>query len=177
MSRHAKAGVTRVQLMTKIDNAGGVYEAVWQSKVQDDLKKVEFDCENMTDPNDEEGFNMPGFKHGYDTLPNGVEVCWVGAGGDWEDPLAFCFYIGEDSSLRAYIPKDGNAYNFATNAAIGNWFPGEDDDKGWEAFTSAGAEDGCSGPHLPELKHFGLKYQFDMDKLRADASAQITSGQ
>ena len=127
MSRYAKAGITEDKLRAKIDDAGGVYEAVYQSKIQDDLEKIEFDCENLTDPDDEEGFDMPGFTHGYDTLPNGVEVCWIGAGGDWEMPLAFCVYIGDDGALRAYIPKDGNCYNFETKKAIGNWNPDGDD--------------------------------------------------
>jgi len=160
MSRHAKAGMTITKLMTKINNAGGVYEAIYQSKIQDDLKKIDFDCENVTDPDDEEGFDMPGFTHGYDTLPNGVPVCWCGAGGDWEMPLAFCLYIGEDSSLRAYVPKDGNCYNFETKKAIGNWSP--DDEDAW------GAAD-----HEEELEHLGIEYEFDMDKLRVDAANRI----
>lgn len=173
MARHAKAGQDIETLRQKIEDAGGIYEVVYQSKIQDDLKKIEFDCENVTDPDDEEGFNMPGFQHGYDTLQNSVPVCWVGAGGDWEDPLAFCVYIGEDGSLRAYIPKEGNAYNFKTKAAIGNWYPMDDDDKSWEAISSDGIEDEYDGYHLEELKHFGLRYQFDMEKLRAAACKRI----
>lgn len=178
MARHAKAGQNIETLRQKIEDAGGIYEVVYQSKIQDDLKKIEFDCENVTDPDDEEGFNMPGFRHGYDTLPNGVPVCWVGAGGDWEDPLAFCVYIGEDGSLRAYIPKEGNAYNFKTKAAIGNWYGGEDDDSMPEPDCSANedlvdVEDEYDGYHLEELKHFGLRYWFDMEKLRAAACKRI----
>lgn len=180
MSRYAKAGITEDDLKKKIDEAGGMYEVAYMSKIQDDIKKIEFDCENVTDPDDLEdgGFRMPGFTHGYDTLPNGVAVCWVGAGGDWEDPLAFCVYVGDDGSLRAYVPKDGNAYNFKTKAAFGNWH--EDDDTG-ERPESDGEQDEdlvdveeeYDGYHLDELKHFGLRYVFDMDKLRADAANRI----
>lgn len=183
MGRYAKAGVTEEDLKQKIEDAGGMYEVVWQNKVRDDLKKIEFDCENVTDEGDEDegGFGMPGFQHGYDVLPNGIPVCWVGAGGDWEDPLAFCVYIGDKGELRAYIPKDGNAYNFKLKSAIGNWYPEDDDDKGWEAVPSeddddlVDLEDEYEGPHVEEVKHFGLRYHFDMDKLRADAANRITT--
>lgn len=162
MSRFAKAGVTKEDLKKKIDDAGGSYEVVYFDKIQKDIKKIEFDCENTTDPNDEEdgGFDMPGFIHGYDVLSTGVAVCWIGAGGDWEMPLAFCIYIGDDGSLRAYVPKDGNCYNFETKRAIGNWSSDDDDD--W----------GCAD-HEEELKHLGIEYKFDMDKLRADAANRI----
>ena len=181
MGRYAKAGTTIEELKSKIDDAGGMYEVVYLDKVQDDLKKVSFDCENVTDADDEEGgFCMPGFTHGYDTLPNGVPVCWVGAGGDWEDPLAFCVYIGDKGELRAYIPKDGNAYNFKLKQAIGNWYADEDE-PGWEAAQVENDEDSdlvdiedeYEGYHLEEVKKFGIRYHFDMEKLRADAANRI----
>lgn len=179
---NAKTGITEGILKRKVENAGGVYEIVYEKQMQEDLKGVEFDCENVTEPDDEEGFRMPGFKHGYDVLPNGVPVCWVGAGGDWEDPLAFCMFIGEDGEFHAYIPKDGNAYNFKLRSAIGNWYPEDDDDKGWEAVPTEDDDedpvdlgDEYEGPHVEELKHFGLRYHFDMEKLRADAANRITT--
>lgn len=178
MSRYAKAGVTIDDLRSKIDKAGGVYDILYckrSQKICNDLKKIEFDCENVTDPDDEDGgFNMPGFQHGYDMLPNSVAVCWCGAGGDWEDPLALCIYVGDDGSLRAYIPKGGNAYNFKTKAAIGNWCEDDDnEDDASENDDSIDDEDEYDGYHLDEIKHFGLKYSFDMDKLRADAANRI----
>lgn len=156
--RFAKAGITRDDLAAKITKGGGIYEVVYMKKIQNDLKNVRFDCENVTDPNDEdeEGFAMPGFVQGYDTLPNGVEVAWIGAGGDWEHPLAFCIYIGDDDELRAYIPEDGNAYNFKLKQAIGNW-------------NSFGDEEDAD-----EFEKFNLTYKFDMDKLRADAAEKIS---
>lgn len=161
MSRYAKPNVTTDDLKEIIDSKGGVYEILYgdstTQQLINDLKKIEFDCENVTDPDDDEGFDMPGFQHGYDTLPNGVAVCWCGAGGDWESPLALCLYVGDNGALRAYIPKNGNAYNFKTKKAIGNWnvWGDESDDD----------ED--------ELEKFGLVYEFDMAKLRADAAKRI----
>ena len=163
MSRYAKAGVTIEELKAKIDaiDEYGIYSLCNDNpKVIDDLKKIDFSCENVTDPNDEEGFDMPGFTHGYDILPNGIAVCWVGGGGDWELPLAFCIYIAPDGSFRAYIPKDGNCYNFKTKKAIGNWSP--DDEDAWG-----------EGDSDAELEHLGIEYKFDMDKLRADAANRI----
>ena len=178
MPRYAKAGVTEEDLKARIDAAGGVYELLngdgITQRLIDDMKKVQFDCENVTDPDDEEGFEMPGFAPGYATLPNGVAVCWIGAGGDWEDPLALCVYVGDDGALRAYVPKDGNAYNFKTKAAIGNWNAYGEHDEEVGDDEDGGEYDGeYDGPHLDEVRHFGLRYEFDMDKLEADAAGRI----
>jgi len=186
MSRYAKADVTVNDLKQKIDAAGDVYEVLYRNpskRIREDMSKVEFDCENVTDPDKHENFDMPGFQSGYETLPNGVAVCWVGAGGDWEDPLALCIYIGESGELRVYIPKDGNCYNFKTKAAFGNWYP-EDEDGMWDDTSSDEDEDdfgeyeeNCECEHhFEEMKHFGIKqYKFDMEKLRADAANRIVA--
>lgn len=79
--RYAKRGVTEQKLRDMIDK-DGLYEAVWSEKVQKDISKIQFDCENIGIEEDE--FNMEGFEPGYETLANGVPVLWVGAGGDWE---------------------------------------------------------------------------------------------
>ena len=153
MSRYAKPNVTIEELKQKIEDAGGIYEILEYNPSQQilkDMQKIEFSCENVTDDEDEP-FDMPGFECGYDILPNGVAVDWVGAGGDWEDPIALCIYLGHNDKLRVYIPKDGNAYNFKLKSAIGN-------------YDSWGDE---------ELKKFKLKYEFDMNKLRTDASQRI----
>ena len=148
MGRYAKAGVTVEELKNRIDDACGTWYIIWQDQIQTDLSKlsagVEFDCENVTEP-DDEGWSMNGFTNGYDVLPNGVPVCWCGAGGDWECPIAFCLYIGEDGEFHAYVPKDENVYNKETNAAFGN-----NDD-------------------YDEYK----KYKFDMDKMRDEAARNI----
>ena len=142
---YAKNGITEEALKQKIDDAGGMYEVAWQEQVQKDIKTVYFDCENVTDPDDEEGFAMPGFIHGYDVLPNGVPVCWVGAGGDWECPVAMCIFVGEDDKFHAYVPEDGNVYNKGYGAAYGN----NGDEEEYESQT------------------------FDMDSLRDDASDHV----
>lgn len=115
--RYAKQGVTEQKLRDMIDKEG-LYEAVWSDSVQKDISKIQFDCENIGIEEDE--FDMKGFEPGYETLANGVPVLWVGAGGDWEGPVAFCVYVGEDGELRAYVPTSGNVYNKEENAAFGN---------------------------------------------------------
>jgi hypothetical protein len=47
-------------------------------------------------------------------------VLWVAAGGDWELPLVFVLFIGEDGEIHAHVPEDGNAYNHEKKAAYGN---------------------------------------------------------
>jgi TolA-binding protein len=143
MTRYAKPNTTIDELQEKIENAGGIYEVVYQSQIQKDLTKISFDCENLTEEDGE--FAMEGFTPGYSLLPNDVPVLWIGAGGDWECPLAFCVYIGEDNRLRAYVPKDGNVYNKKEKAAYGN----NDDYDEYE------------------------NYEFDMEKLAADAASRI----
>ena len=94
--------------------------------------------------------------------------------------MAFCLYIGEHGELRAYIPKDGNVYNFKTKAAIGNWDQ-EDDESDSESDESDCEDDDVFDdeddelyPFIAEVKHFGLPREFNMDKLRADAANRIT---
>ena len=147
MGRYAKTGITERRLKRKVDDAGGVYEIVYEKQMQEDLKGVEFDCENVTEPEDD-GWSMEGFTNGYDILPNGVPVCWCGCGGDWECPLAICIYIGEDGKFHAYVPRDGNVYNKEANAAFGN-----NDD--YDEYN---------------------KYKFDMEKMREEAAKCVSFG-
>ena len=116
-----------------------------------DKSEIEFDTENITgDP--EEAFNMPGFAFGTDSLPKGTPVWWFGAGGDWEMPVAFCLYLGDDGKIHAYVPKDGNCYNKVKNMAYGN---------------AVGAD------AQEEMKFLGTEYRFDMDKMREDTSKAL----
>ena len=140
--RYAKRGVTEQELRDMIDKEG-LYEAVWSDRVQKDISKIQFDCENIGI--EEDDFNMEGFEPGYETLASGVPVLWVGAGGDWEGPVAFCVYVGDDGELRAYVPSDGNVYNKEAKAAFGN-----DDD----------------------IDQYS-DHEFDMAALRKDASERI----
>ena len=118
MPRYAKANVTEAELKSKIEEMGGIYEAIYS--IANDLKKIDFDFENVTDFSDGEGFIMPGYDGGYEILSSGVQVCWCGAGGDWEIPVAFCVYIGSNGKLRGYVPTSGNVYNKKFKSAYGN---------------------------------------------------------
>ena len=121
--------------------------------LSEDLKNsgIEFDTENCTgDPN--EPFDMPGFKFGQDMLSEGTFVMWFGAGGDWEQPIAFCIYLGKDNKIHAYVPKEGNCFNKETNAAFGN-APGMN----------------CQ----EEMEQLKVEYKFDMEKMREEASKAL----
>ena len=135
MGRYAKSNQTIEDLKTKIEDAGGVLDAVSLSKVSSDLKKVNFDTENLEPFGTEDSYNhLPGLENldGYEMLgPEGAQfpVLWVAAGGDWELPLVFVLYIGQKGELRGYIPEDGNCYNKKAKAAYGN---NEGDPEDWD---------------------------------------------
>lgn len=148
----AKTGITEADLESAINAAGCAYDVITAegSCISEDCSSVNFDFENFTrDP--EEPFSMPGYEVGYGVLPSGIPVLWCAAGGDWEMPVAFCMYIGEDDRMHAYVPRDGNAFNKKTNKAFGN-----DEDLSTEE----------------EIEKFG-EYRFDMDRLRADADLAL----
>lgn len=92
--------------------------------IEKDLGKVNFDWENYTRFNDRGG-NFATYPVGYKELKPGFHVYFVNAGGDWEFPICFIFYWG-DNKLRAYIPEDGNAWNKKQKCAYGS----EDDSIG-----------------------------------------------
>lgn len=148
----AKTEITETDLKSVIDAANGAYNAIMAEggRACDECSAISFDFENFTaDP--DEPFNMPGYEVGYGVLPSGIPVLWCAAGGDWEMPIAFCLYIGEDGEIHAYIPRDGNAFNKHTNKAFGN-----------DEELSANEE----------ADKFG-GYTFSMEKLRADADSAI----
>lgn len=152
MPRYAKSNITVKDLEERINKSGGLSEVLYTPKVQSDIAKIEFDLENFTHIGEE--FDMPGFQPGFDTLSSGAAVLWIGAGGDWEFPVAFCLYIGDGGGFRAYIPKEGNCYNFKTKKAFGN-------------------DDTCEDIE-EELERSGVEeYAFDMDKLHEDAANRI----
>jgi hypothetical protein len=149
MSRYAKQGITEEALQSKIDDVGGPHEAFTNvQSVINDIKKIEVDCENVLGDDydlEELDYSEDGFSYGYDTLSSGVVVRWFKIGGDWEIPVGVCLYVGDDSRLRAYIPKDGNVYNKRLKSAYGNNDDGED--------------------HMED--------EFDMDAMRNAASKRI----
>lgn len=86
--------------------------------INKDLSKVNFDTENFWEPT-EEPFGDYKALLGYNTLPNGMAYVGFQAGGDWQYPPFFLYYF-DGKNLRGYIPKNGNAWNYKTNEAIGN---------------------------------------------------------
>lgn len=161
MSRYAKANVTIDDLKNKIskvvcgDDQYSFEDAIWQfskyvnSTISKDLSKVQFDDENVDLVGN---FDMPGLE---DMKPlemlGDFPVAWVAAGGDWEEPIVFVLYVGDNGELRAYIPKDGNAYDHKGKCAYGNGESDEDE-----------LNDGKITGHL-----------FDSTKLREDVKNRI----
>jgi hypothetical protein len=132
--------------------------------VQKDLSKVKFDTENVEQDDKPQGAYQEGITYakfppmGFNTLPNGLALYGIYAGGDWEAPVYFIIYW-DGKKLRGYIPTDGNPWNRTTKEAYGN---DEEDD----------AAD-CK-KHFPD--HDGDDYStldFDADKIVADITARI----
>ena len=92
------------------------------SQVEKDLSKINFDFENY---DFEEGYSE--YPCGFRTLPNGVPVLFVNAGGDWEHPICFILYW-DGKKIRGYIPEDGNVFNRKQKCAYGSEENGEDID-------------------------------------------------
>lgn len=80
--------------------------------VHADVQKIQFDYENVR-------VEM------FTSLPNGVPIALVSAGGDWEFPLLFAFYF-DGKKFRGYVPTDGNVYNRTLKQAYGNADDDED---------------------------------------------------
>ena len=124
-------------------------------KVGNDLAKVEFDCENVDfvrEPRGNEGLGLR-------TLPNGLSLLGVRAGGDWEVPIYFIIYW-DGKELRGYIPVDGNPWNTDKKCAYGNEDTAIDDKN-------------CK-------KRFGIDNhdyaECDWEKIDADIMKRITKG-
>jgi len=84
-----------------------------------DLKKILFDMENL-EISDCEFFDINTKELvGFHTLPNGLTYLGVISGGDWEYPLFFIIYF-DGSTLRGYIPEEGNVFNKSFKAAYGS---------------------------------------------------------
>ena len=121
-----KKGMTVDDLTNLIDEYDDLSDAVYGTDVEDDLSRVRFDLENLERFGTEDSYtHFPGLSdmEGYEMLGEGgsaFPVLWCAAGGDWEMPLVFIIYVGEDGKLHGYVPDDGNAYNHDKNAAYGN---------------------------------------------------------
>jgi hypothetical protein len=123
----AKKNLTIEDLKQSVDKHCDIYSAVYETPADDDISMVNFDTENMEQFGIEDySYNhLPGLENldGYEMLGEGESafpVLWVAAGGDWELPLVFVLFIGEDGEIHAYVPEDGNAYNHEKKAAYGN---------------------------------------------------------
>ena len=157
MSRYAKPNQTIEDLQNAIKDNGGVYEVAYSEAVSKNLSRVNFDLENLERFGTEDSYNhLPGLADlvGYEMLGDmendlAFPVLWVAAGGDWELPLVFILFIGEDDELHAYIPEDGNCYNKKAKAAYGN-----------------NEGDPVYGDNDP-------RYVFDVAKMKADIENQI----
>jgi len=85
-------------------------------KIEQDLNKVNFDWENYTQFDDTEGFGI--YPVGHRELTKDFHIFFMNAGGDWEYPI--CFILYWNKGLRAYIPKNGNAWNKKEKCAYGS---------------------------------------------------------
>lgn len=103
--------------------------------IMKDLSKVHFDWENFDCASDEIGNDGLGFW----TTQSGVPVLGCRAGGDWEWPVHFVLYPESKTSIRAYLPKEGNTWNFKSKTAFGS-----EEEKGFERDEDADGE----GPDL-----------------------------
>ena len=97
-----------------MDNESFPYEV--SDTIERDLSKVNFDWENYTCWEDKEGCGYP---TGYKELATNFHIYLAAAGGDWEHPVCYIFYWGDDE-LRAYIPTDGNVWNKKEKCAYGS---------------------------------------------------------
>lgn len=92
------------------------------STIHSDLKKIDFNRENLTITPDIyfEGFNARQAEewlgiHEWD----GLTVLGCLGGGDWEHPTAFVVYF-DGKKFRGYVPTNGNSFDLASKAAIGS---------------------------------------------------------
>lgn len=96
------------------------------SRIKDEIRNmVNVDFENVELIEAFEGALDGG--HDFDTI-QGIPVVWAACGGDWEYPVAFCFYLGEDGNVHGYVPPKGNTYNTKERCAFGS----ENDGDGFE---------------------------------------------
>lgn len=121
MPRYYKP-ISLSDLKTKVKAAYEIFEEDYEfsPQITKDLAKVNFDFENYTGEGaDDFEKYIANYPVGYKELTPDFPVHFVNAGGDWEWPVCFVFYW-DGSELRAYIPKDGNAWNKKEKCAYGS---------------------------------------------------------
>jgi hypothetical protein len=79
--------------------------------IDKDFKSIDFDWENCEEDDSVSVSNC---------FPDGTQFIWCYAGGDWEDPIEFIFYLDNRDRVRAFIPKDGNVFCPKCNHAYGS---------------------------------------------------------
>ncbi len=98
----------------------GFYSGSWSliDQIGTGLGRVEFSLENYECEEDSTGNwgSLLGPRH-FGKIA-GVGCC---GGGDWEYPLFFVIYLDADGkTLRSYVPKNGNIWNYEAESAFGN---------------------------------------------------------
>ena len=102
----------------KFDRLGKKFEA--------DIAKVKFDFENFEFNHLEEEMGRAdgilGFRKFWTRSPlTCFSFIGCSSGGDWQQPIKFIIYLDQDGkTFRAYIPKEGNVWNYDTKEAIGD---------------------------------------------------------
>lgn len=88
-------------------------------KIREGLQRVSFDFENYECT---PGSSMGRFENLLGPRYFGkIPAVGCAAGGDWEYPVFFIIYVDQDgTTLRSYIPKDGNTWNYDLGLAFGN---------------------------------------------------------
>lgn len=88
-------------------------------KIGEGLKRVSFGFENYEYTH---GSHIGHFRNLLGPRYFGkVPAVGCAAGEDWEYPVFFIVYMDQDGvTLRSYIPKDGNTWNYDTESAFGN---------------------------------------------------------
>jgi hypothetical protein len=144
-------------------NYGWIYEEERITKIiEKDISKVQFDFENCTGYKENEGY-LDGYLIGYYELNPGFHTFWVSAGGDWEIPVNFMLYWG-DNRLRGYVPKDGNVWNIKHKTAYGS--EGDSEIFDWQ-----------ENPHGPDYSNVNwdeLEKSADSSKMIAEVLSHIS---
>lgn len=113
------------------ENKDGDYDLLNETILKD-LSKVYFDFENISHPTDKDGFWS--YPNGFRKFPNGLNLCFLSAGGDWEQPVCFIIYW-DGKKLRGYVPTEGNGFDKKGKCSWGN-----DDGRGVGDFDEAEVE-------------------------------------
>lgn len=103
---------------TKLNAKDSRYDVINIDKIGTDINKVKFDFENF-DYKSGRGMAFEDML-GPQTLG---DLSYIGmqSGGDWEYPVYFIVYMDKNGkTLRGFVPKDGNPWNYDTKQAFGN---------------------------------------------------------